>query len=47
MAGVQGNPDYEWITTEHPVAVLAEDEVRERARSLLPEIVRTLTEEGQ
>ncbi|MGO1847812.1 UGSC family (seleno)protein [Microbacterium sp.] len=47
MAGVQGNPDYEWITTEHPVAVLAEDEVRERARALLPEIVRTLTEEGQ
>lgn len=47
MAGVHGNPDYEWITTEHPVAVLAEDEVRERARSLLPEIVRTLTEEGQ
>ncbi|RCS60714.1 UGSC family (seleno)protein [Microbacterium sp. JB110] len=47
MAGVHGNPDYEWITTEHPVAVLAEDEVRERARALLPEIVRTLTEEGQ
>lgn len=47
MAGVHGNPDYEWITTEHPVAVLAEDEVRARARALLPEIVRTLTEEGQ
>ncbi|WP_119696060.1 UGSC family (seleno)protein [Microbacterium halotolerans] len=47
MAGVQGNPDYEWITTEHPVAVLAEDEVLERARALLPEIVRTLTEESR
>jgi len=44
MAGVHGNPDYEWITTSHPVAVLGEDEVRERARTLLPEIVRTLTE---
>lgn len=42
MAGVQGNPGYEWITTAHPVAVLEEHEVRERARALLPEIVRTL-----
>ncbi|MFC7401843.1 UGSC family (seleno)protein [Citricoccus sp. GCM10030269] len=43
MAGVQGAPDYEWIRTEHPMAVLAEDQVRERARQLLPEIVSTLT----
>ncbi|WP_156761600.1 UGSC family (seleno)protein [Microbacterium karelineae] len=42
MAGVHGNPTYEWITTAHPVAVLEEDEVRARARTLLPEIVRTL-----
>lgn len=46
MAGVQGSPDYEWITTSHPVAVLGEDEVRERARRLLPEIVRSLTEQA-
>ncbi|MGO1770466.1 MAG: UGSC family (seleno)protein [Microbacterium sp.] len=44
MAGVQGSPDYEWITTQHPVAVLDEAQVKERARRLLPEIVRTLTE---
>lgn len=44
MAGVQGDPDYEWITTQHPMAALDEDEVRERARRLLPEIVRSLTE---
>ena len=46
MAGVQGDPDYEWITTEHPMAALTADEVRERARRLLPEIVRTLTEQA-
>lgn len=46
MAGVQGDPDYEWITTEHPMAALAEDEVRERAKRLLPEILRTLTEQA-
>ncbi|GAA1123666.1 UGSC family (seleno)protein [Citricoccus alkalitolerans] len=43
MAGVQGAPDYEWIRTEHPMAVLTEDQVRDRARQLLPEIVSTLT----
>jgi len=46
MAGVQGDPDYEWITTEHPMAALTADEVRDRARRLLPEIVRTLTEQA-
>lgn len=43
MAQVQGAPGYEWITTQHPMAVLDEDQVRSRARSLLPEIVGTLT----
>lgn len=43
MAQVQGAPDYEWITTEHPMAVLAPDEVKQRARTLLPEIVSSLT----
>lgn len=43
MAGVQGAPDYEWIRTEHPMAVLTEEQVRERARLLLPEILSTLT----
>lgn len=46
MAGVQGAPDYEWIRTEHPMAVLTEDEVRARARKLLPRIVATLTGTG-
>ncbi|TFD59706.1 hypothetical protein E3T43_03755 [Cryobacterium sp. Hh7] len=43
MATVQGAPEYEWITTEHPFAVLDTDQVRERARQVLPEIVATLT----
>ncbi|WP_221585470.1 UGSC family (seleno)protein [Microbacterium sp. G2-8] len=43
MAGVQGVPGYEWITTEHPMASLTGDEVRERARRLLPEIVAAVT----
>jgi hypothetical protein len=46
MASVQGDPDYEWITTEHPMAVLEPAQVRERARLLLPEIVRALTGAG-
>ncbi|MEO9247377.1 UGSC family (seleno)protein [Citricoccus nitrophenolicus] len=46
MAGVQGAPDYAWITTQHPMAVLTEDEVRVRARTLLPQIVATLTGSG-
>ena len=43
MAQVQGAPDYEWITTEHPFAVLDTDQVKERARHVLPEIFATLT----
>ncbi|UUT34876.1 UGSC family (seleno)protein [Microbacterium elymi] len=43
MAQVQGAPDYEWITTQHPMAVLDPDQVKERARRLLPEITRSLT----
>lgn len=43
MAKVQGAPDYEWISTEHPMAVLQEDQVKERARRVVPEIVGSLT----
>jgi hypothetical protein len=42
MAEVQGAPGYEWITTEHPMASLTPDEVRERVRILAPQIVATL-----
>ncbi|WP_258933127.1 UGSC family (seleno)protein [Nesterenkonia pannonica] len=43
MAKIQGDAEYQWITTEHPVAPLSEDEVKERARQLTPSIVETLT----
>jgi hypothetical protein len=42
MAGVQGVPDYEWLRTEHPMAVLEQDQVRERARGMVPEILAAL-----
>lgn len=43
MAKVQGAADYEWITTRHPMAVLEADEVAERARQTVPEVVAALT----
>ena len=43
MAKVQGAPEYEWISTEHPMAVLEPDQVKERARRVLPEVVESLT----
>jgi hypothetical protein len=43
MAQVQGAPDYEWISTEHPMAILEPDQVKERARQVLPEVVQSLT----
>lgn len=46
MAGVQGVPDYAWLRTEHPMAVLGEDQVRERARRMIPRILATLTAPG-
>lgn len=46
MAGVQGVPDFVWIRTAHPMAVLDEDAVRQRARQLVPEIVSTLSSGG-
>lgn len=46
MAGLRGAPGYQYLTTPHPVAVLTPDEVRERARQLLPGIVSLLAGEG-
>jgi len=46
MATMQGAPDYEWIVTEHPMAILEPDQVKARAKHLLPEIVATLTASG-
>jgi hypothetical protein len=43
---VQGAPDYAYLTTPHPVAILDPDAVRERARQLLPQVVATVTAAG-
>ncbi|MCP2636322.1 hypothetical protein K0817_007035 [Microbacterium sp. HD4P20] len=47
MARVQGAPDYEWITTEHPMAVLDPAQVKARARMLLPQVAAALVGGGR
>jgi hypothetical protein len=44
MASLRGAPGYQYLTTPHPVAVLAPEEVRERASQLLPGIASLLAE---
>lgn len=44
MAEMRGAPGYPYVVTEHPVAVLTEEQVQQRARKLLPEIVALLTD---
>jgi hypothetical protein len=44
MAELRGAPGYRYIRTAHPVAVLTTDQVRARAKDLLPEVVAALTE---
>jgi hypothetical protein len=46
MAEVQGAPDYAYLTTQHPVAILTAEEVAARARQLLPQVVATVTASG-
>lgn len=43
MAQLRGAPGYRYLTTEHPVAILTPDQVRERAKHLVPGIVGLLT----
>ncbi|RVU20900.1 hypothetical protein EOT10_26525 [Streptomyces antnestii] len=43
MAELIGDGDFPYLTTSHPVASLTPDQVRERARQLLPAIVARLT----
>ena len=44
MAELRGAPGYHYIRTAHPVAVLTTDQVRQRAKQLLPEVVAAITE---
>ncbi len=43
MAELRGAPGYHYIRTAHPVAVLTTEQVRQRAKQLLPEVVALLT----
>jgi hypothetical protein len=47
MARLQGAAGYRYLTTPHPVAVLTPDEVRERARQVLPRVVALLAAAGE
>lgn len=42
-AEVQGDPDYPFLTTPHPIAVLSPTQVTQRAAQLLPVVVSRLT----
>ena len=44
MAALRGAPGYPYATTAHPVAVLTEDKVKERAAAVLDDVVALLTE---
>src|ERR1700760_2274114 len=45
MAALRGAPGYKYATTAHPVAVLTEDKVKERAARGLDDVVALLVEE--
>lgn len=45
MAELRGAPEYDYVVTEHPVASLAPEQVRERAGRLLADVLPLVTEE--
>jgi hypothetical protein len=42
MAKTYGFPGYEFVTVPHPIASLDERQINERARDVLPHVVRIL-----
>ena len=46
MAAVHGAPDYAFLTTAHPVAILNPEAVAERAEQLLPQVLATVTDQA-
>jgi len=44
MASLRGAPGYQYATTAHPVAVLTEEQVRERAAAVIGDVIALLTE---
>jgi hypothetical protein len=45
MAELRGAPGFPYATTAHPVAVLTEDKVKERAAGVMADVVALLTEQ--
>jgi hypothetical protein len=46
MAELRGAPGFPYATTAHPVAVLTEDKVKERAAAVMADVVALLTEQA-
>jgi hypothetical protein len=46
MAALRGAPGYKYATTAHPVAVLTEDKVKERAAQVLDDVIALLTDDS-
>ncbi len=44
MAELRGAPGFPYATTQHPVAVLTEDQVKERAANVVSDVVALLTD---
>ena len=42
MAKAYGFPGFEFVTTEHPIASLSAEEIRVKARGLVPDVLRIL-----
>ncbi|MGH3280077.1 MAG: UGSC family (seleno)protein [Trebonia sp.] len=47
MAALRGAPGYQYATTAHPVAVLTQDKVKERAAQVLDDVVALLVADTQ
>jgi hypothetical protein len=46
MAALRGAPGYRYATTAHPVAVLEEEQVRQRAAQVIDDVIALLTDGG-
>ena len=42
MTRMMGVPEFEYIVAEHPLSSLTDDECRERAETLFPDVERIL-----
>ena len=44
MAQAWGLPNYKYLSVQHPIANLTEDELEQRAHTIVPQIVQLLLE---